>query len=145
MLHHYRFDFNSSGLFVAPSASYEWDYTSSDWGLRGIVDAPISVSDAKTTLYVQVDSSTTNLGDNGSTDMDIYLISAPVEMATTGQLGGRFDSTTGAYYEYTGHGDDVLASFGVTDAPPKFKLRLDNNSGSTARASVFVTFNVNNY
>jgi len=141
MWEYYRFDFNSSGgTGKSPTNSWQWILGKQDW-VKRIADAPIDVSDAELPLFIQTDTSSSDLGHNLSTNSDINIAANAVNFASTGTLGGRFDNASSGYYsEIKALPNDLINSQAIVSCPPMFKLRYDNNTTLAGFCTVLVSF-----
>jgi len=141
----YRLDFESSTGQDAqsPVKSWEWDFGKNDWKQRGVADAVIDLTDANPagSFYYQVDTSSTDLGSNLTTSADVNFAGLAVPFGSTAQFGGRIDNgSTGYYYEHKAIPNGIIKSVGVTDAPPAFKVRYDNNTTKAGYCTVLISF-----
>lgn len=139
---YYRFDFSATGgTNNIPDASWEWDEGANSWRRRGVIDRPIDLSDADDNILIQIDTASTDLGQNNSTNTDINFAIAPVASASTGTFGGRFDSNASGYFhEEKTIPDGIRKSFALTNSIPSLRLRYDNNGSSSGYCTAFVSF-----
>ncbi len=139
---YYRFDFSEStgGTAKVPKNSYEWDMATADWKLR-IADAPIDLSDAFSPVSVQIDTASTDVYANNSTNIDINIAGRAVNFGTTSLLGCRYDNASSGYYwEEKLIADGLIKTFALTTAPPMIKFRFDDNTTGIGAAHVFLSF-----
>lgn len=147
MQERYRFDFNSSTTTVLtnqnPAVTWKWDVAASAWRRRKTIQAPIDLSDASGNIFLQVDTATTDLGNNTVTNNDINVKGAAIYGTSTNTFGGKFDtaSTSNYFTSVQAVGDNSIKSVALTNAPPSIRLSWDKNTTAIGFVSVYVTFN----
>ena len=144
----YRVDFASTGSTTTannqtPSNSFEW--TRGQW-VRRRADSPIDVSNAISRIFMQIDTASTDIGNNAASSADINILAAAIPDASTGIIGGRFDNSSLGYFQMiNGIPDNLRKSVNLTstfaETLPIFKLRYDRNVTSVdSYCSVFIGF-----
>lgn len=139
---YYRFDFTGTtgGTGKAPANSYIWDMATANWKER-IADAPIDVSDAHYPLFLQIDTASTDVYSNASTNIDINIAGRAVNFGATGTLGCRFDNASSGYFsEIKANPDGLISSMALASSPPMIKFRYDDNTTGIGAAHVFLSF-----
>ncbi len=153
----YRYYWSSTGGYaVVPSNQWEWRRNA--WTPM-VANTAVDVSDAEGNVFIQYDCNSTDMARavpggtteaiNNASNIDINIRGAAVNMATTSEIGGRFDASgsSGNYYHSetaistSGRG---ISSFSLTNAPPVIKLDADfNASGSSGHLTVFLSYKMN--
>jgi hypothetical protein len=151
----YRFYTTSTGGYsIPPTLSWEW--RNARWNLRVPADEPLDLSDADGSIFVQYDTSSTDMAitdrPGGSTvlniasNVDINISAAALNQSTTAAMGQRFEggsSGLGFFHSENAISSAVIGSFALTNAPPHVKIRTDfNASGSSGHITAFVSFKV---
>jgi hypothetical protein len=145
----YRFDFQSSTGQdnQSPTASYKWE--GSVWSKRSVADRPLDLTDKSGRLFMQIDTVSTQLGANDTTSADINVLGASIPDASTGTIGGKFDSSTlGAFAVVAAFGDALIKSVNISstfaESIPSMRLRYDNNTTKAGYCTVLVSFKTDN-
>lgn len=144
---YYRYDFSSSAGAdnQPPTNSFEW--VRGEWKRRARADAPLDVTDAQSSVYFQIDTVSTENGDNASSNCDLNFLTSAVPDASTNTMGGKFDNSTLGYYtSLKNFNDGIIRSLNIIstklygDTFPTLKLRYDNNTTKVGLCSVYISF-----
>ena len=144
---YYRYDFSSSAGADnrPPTNSFEW--VGGEWKRRAIADALLDVTDAQSSVYYQIDTVSTENGNNASSNCDLNFLTSAIPDASTNTMGGKFDNSTAGYYTSSrGFLDGTIKSFNIIstsvfgDTFPTLKLRYDNNTTKVGLCSVYISF-----
>ena len=144
---YYRYDFESSSGQDnrPPTNSFEW--VGGEWKRRAATNSSLDVSEAKYPIYLQIDTVSTDIGNNLTTNADINIYSSAIPDASTNTMGGKFDSSTFAgMVGVAAFGDNLIKSHNIIggifyqDTFSSLRFRYDNNTTRVGYCSIYVSF-----